>query len=69
MKNFPLSLLVLALAATPFLRATDAPGPRPFAAELTVKVEQLRATVQSKGWPFQVGVNPALQYDLERLCG
>jgi hypothetical protein len=69
MKNFPLSLLVLALAATPILRATDAPGPRPFAAELTGKVDQLRATVQAKGWQFQVGVNPALQYDLERLCG
>jgi len=69
MKNFPLSLLILALAATPILRATDAPGPRPFAAELTQQVNQLRAAVQAKGWQFQVGVNPALQYDLERLCG
>ncbi len=69
MKNFPLSLLVLALAASPILSATDAPGPRPFAAELTQKVQQLRNEVQAQGWPFQVGLTPALQYDRERLCG
>jgi hypothetical protein len=69
MKNFPLSLLVLALVASPILGAADAPGPRPFAAELTQKVQQLRNDVQAQGWQFQVGLTPALQYDRERLCG
>jgi len=69
MKNFPLSLLVLALAAAPVLGAAEAPGPRPFAAELGRKADQLRAEVQARGLAFQVGVNPAMQYDLERLCG
>ena len=66
MKTFPLSLLTLALTATSLLGAA---GPRPFAAELSRKVERLRSEVQARGWQFQVGLNPALQYDLERLCG
>ena len=69
MKNLPLSLLTLALAATSFPGAAGTAGPRPYAAELSRKVEQLRSDVQARGWQFQVGVNPALQYDLERLCG
>ena len=66
MKNFPLSLLVLALAATPALTAN---GPNAFAPELAQKVNQLRATIQAQGGQFQVDVNPAMQYDLGRLCG
>jgi hypothetical protein len=69
MRNFPLSLRALVLAAVPALLAADQPGPRPFAPDLTRKVEQLRMAIQAQGWTFQVDVNPALQYDPERLCG
>ncbi len=67
MKTFPLSLL-LALAAAPLLTAA-APGPRPFAPELAAKVDQLRRDVQARGLAFEVGLNPAMQYDRARLCG
>jgi len=69
MKTFPLSLLLLALTAGPSVTASDAPGPRPFARQLMQKVDQLRSQVQTQGWQFQVGVNPAMQYDRNRLCG
>jgi cathepsin L len=69
MKNFPLSLLILALAATPALTAADGPGPTPYAPQLTQKIQQLQANVQAQGGQFQVGINPAMQYDRERLCG
>jgi hypothetical protein len=70
MKNFPLSLLLLAAAALPL--AADgfrAAGPVDFPPELTAKVERLRRQIQAEGRTFTVDVNPALQYDRERLCG
>jgi len=42
---------------------------RPFDAALTQNVTRLRAEMQAKGMTFTVGVNPAMQYSLERLCG
>jgi len=66
MNNFPLSLYILALAGTPVLTAA---GPHPYAPELSAKIEQLRGAIQAQGLPFQVGLNPAMQYDRERLCG
>ena len=66
MNNFPLSLYILALAGTPVLTAA---GPHPYAPELSAKTEQLRGAIQAQGLPFQVGLNPAMQYDRERLCG
>jgi hypothetical protein len=68
MKNFPLSLL-LALVALPVLAGAGAPGPRPFAQAVVDKAERLRASVQASGLGFQVGLNPAMQYDRGRLCG
>ena len=68
MKTFPLSLL-LALAAAPLLTAAPAPGPRPFAEAVVAKVDRLRSEVQARGLGFEVGLNPAMQYDRERLCG
>ena len=65
-----LSILLLTLAAGAPLAAQAAQsGPRTFAPELASRVDQLRANVQAQGLAFQVGVNPAMQYDRERLCG
>jgi len=69
MKNVPLSILALALAAAPVLTAGEQPGQRPFAPELTQKIQQLRSQIQAQGLQFQVDVNPAMQYDRDRLCG
>ena len=65
MKPFPLSLLLLATAALPLAAA----GPGTFAPDLALKVDQLRQEIQAQGLGFQVDVNPAMQYDRERLCG
>jgi len=71
MNNSPLTTalaLVLALGATPFLAASE-PGPRPFQAQLATRVQTLKAELQAKGKSFQVGVNPAMQYSLDQICG
>ena len=64
--SFRLPLLILALVASPALSAA---GPNAFAPELYQKVDQLRGQVQAQGGQYQVGVNPAMQYERERLCG
>jgi len=64
--SFRLPLLLLALAAAPALTAA---GPQTYAPELTQKIDQLRRQIQAEGGQFQVGLNPAMQYDRERLCG
>jgi hypothetical protein len=64
--SFRLPLLLLALAAAPALTAA---GPHAYPPELTRKIDQIRAQIQAQGGQFQVGLNPAMQYDRERLCG
>jgi hypothetical protein len=66
MKNVPLPLLLLALAAA---APAMADGSQDFAPELFQKVQQLRREIQAQGLDFQVDVNPAMQYDRDRLCG
>jgi hypothetical protein len=63
--SFSLPLFLLALPA-----AAQAPaGPQAYAPDTVQKVEQLQATIQAQGLGFQVGLNPAMQRDLQRLCG
>jgi hypothetical protein len=71
MNKSPLfSSLALALAlGTSALLAASEPGIQGFAPQVVSQVEALRARLQAEGRTFQVGVNPALQYDLETLCG
>jgi hypothetical protein len=70
MKSFApsvkLPLLLLALAAAPALSAS---GVHQYDARLFQDVEQLRRAVSARGGQFQVGVNPAMQYDLSHLKG
>jgi hypothetical protein len=71
MNHSPLTtslVLVLAFGASPFLGASE-PGPRQFQAQLTTRVEILKAELRAKGKSFQVGVNPAMQYSLDQICG
>jgi len=71
MKNSPLTTalaLCLAFGATSFL-AGQPPGVKEFEAQLTTRVEQIRANVENSGGTYQVGVNPAMQYSLDQLCG
>ena len=37
--------------------------------EMHSYIEGMRAQVKAKGWSFKVGVNPAMRYDLNQLCG
>jgi hypothetical protein len=69
MKNFAPStklLLLLALAAAPALTAA---GVHQYDAKIFQDVDQMQREVSARGWRFQVGVNPAMQYDLNRLKG
>jgi len=70
MKSFAPSIqipfILLACAAAPGLTAA---GVHPFDAQLYQDVAQMQKEVSAKGWQFQVGVNPAMQYDLGHLKG
>jgi hypothetical protein len=37
--------------------------------QIIQELEQMRAEIRANGWTFEVGVNPAMQYDLNQLCG
>ncbi len=37
--------------------------------EIHALIQAMRAEVRAKGWTFQVGINPAMRYDLNQLCG
>ncbi len=37
--------------------------------ELAREIDAMRAEITANGWTFEVGVNPAMQYDLATLCG
>jgi len=65
MNKSPLFLAIL-LAAPVFAQN---PGPQPFDAALVEQVRQLRDEARAVGATYRVGVNPAMQYPLERLCG
>jgi len=67
MKSFAPSIqLLLALAAVP---ACVAGAVRGYDVQALQRVDRLRAEVSARGWTFQVGVNPAMQYELGRLKG
>ncbi len=71
MKNSPLSTtlaFVLTLGASPFL-AADEPGIKQFDPSLTLQVEKIRAQVNREGGTYEVGVNPAMEFSLDQLCG
>jgi len=62
--KFPLLLLALAGAT-----ALSGAGVHGYDPQVTQTVEQMRRDISARGWQFQVGVNPAMQYDLSRLKG
>ncbi len=37
--------------------------------QLARELDVMRAEIKANGWTFEVGVNPAMQYDLATLCG
>ena len=59
--------LALGLGALSFLTAAE--GVQGYDPQLAPRVEQLRAELHQQGKKYQVGVNPAMQYGLEQLCG
>ncbi|HQT95277.1 MAG: hypothetical protein B7Z68_05940 [Acidobacteria bacterium 21-70-11] len=36
---------------------------------LANEIAAMRAEIKANGWTFKVGINPALRYDLNQLCG
>ena len=36
---------------------------------LAQEIAAMRAEIKANGWTFKVGINPALRYDLNQLCG
>ena len=63
-----LSLLALAILASSLLTAQEA-RVQTFDTQLATRVERLRADLRRQGLTYQVGVNPAMQYSLDQLCG
>ena len=63
--NARIPFLTALLAVSPLLAA----GPAAYAPELTAAAARMSAEVRAQGLSFTVGVNPAMQYDLEQLCG
>jgi len=64
------ALPLVALAAiTASLAAADGSGVRGYDSKLLQQVEQLRNDVTARGWHFQVGANPAMQYGRDQLTG
>ena len=39
------------------------------APELLQRIEAMKAEIKANGWTFEIGPNPAMQFDLEQLCG
>ncbi len=37
--------------------------------QILAEIEAMRAEIQANGWDFEVGPNPAMQYELSELCG
>ena len=46
-----------------------APGAQQFDPQLATQIDQMRAELKAKGQGYEVDVNPAMQYSLDRLCG
>ena len=65
--RFTLLALAFALGATALLPA--APGVQTFDGRLSTRVQRLREELKRQGKTYQVGVNPAMQYPLDQLCG
>jgi C1A family cysteine protease len=53
---------MIPIASTPELRDIDSP-------EIAQAIADMRAEIAANGWTFEVGPNPAMQYDLADLCG
>ncbi|MCX6581194.1 MAG: C1 family peptidase [Candidatus Aminicenantes bacterium] len=76
-KKWFLGLLVVAIVAVfvavPALQASQRGDldrdPVSKRAKLEAEIEAMRADIKANGYTFTVGVNPAMQYDLETLCG
>jgi len=63
-----LCVLVCVAVVTAFAFAKEDYNPIQKRAELQAKIESLRVEGKAKGWTFEVGVNPAMQYTIEQLC-
>ncbi len=63
------SLLVALSVAAPPMLAQAVLGPKDYDPQVATAAAQLAAQVHAQGLPFTVGVNPAMQYDLNQLCG
>ncbi len=72
-----LAFILVALCAVPALAQTPS-GHLPLdkngfvdlhSAALANEIAAMRAKIKANGWTFTVGINPALRYNLNQLCG
>lgn len=66
-KSPRLAILLCALGAATLLAGE--PGPQQFQADLLAQVEGIRKDLRQEGLTYDVGVNPAMQFSLDQLCG
>jgi hypothetical protein len=69
MNKSPLVTTLLCAVGASAILAAGQPGPQQFQADLLTKVGRLQEDLRQQGRSFQVGVNPAMQYSLDQLCG
>jgi len=51
------------------MRPDDAPLADIKSPEILARIEAMQAEIKANGWTFTVGANPAMEYDLETICG
>lgn len=62
-------VFVVSFVFIPSMQAIDdAITPMEKRADLKAKIEAMRADIKANGYTFTVGMNPAMQYELEQLC-
>ena len=68
----PVMVVLVAFIVTLSLQAVQndyrAIDPAAKRAEIKAKIEAMEAEIETKGYTFSIGVNPAMQYGLEQLC-
>ena len=62
-------LAVAIMAAAAFILTAADPGIQGFDPQLGSRVQALRAELARQGKGYQVGVNPAMEFSLDKLCG
>ncbi len=65
-----LSLMIFLMNSTSLKATNDGTiiDPETKRAQLKLEIDSMRTEIRENGYSFQVGINPAMQYDIKELC-